>query len=263
MLLRDQDLYNAISSGSLRIDHLPPLSAHDWHAMASPVQPASLDLRIGRIYLPGVAAAELGSVQNPLRGWSLHTGHTAVVVTREVLHLPHDLAAIGFPPSSVSSQGLLMTNPGHVDPGYEGPLRFTVINMGKESYPLQEGAPIVTLLLFRLASNAYRAWPDRGNPQGRQPTEEEISKLSADFVDVEKRASAIAQRTLWTAGIGATVVAGAVSLVLGWVGGVSDLRTKVAELESKLGVATLQRTVQDLDSRLKTVEQSQPARKTP
>jgi deoxycytidine triphosphate deaminase len=107
MLMRDQDLCDAISSGRFRIDYLPALTAQSWYAKDSPVQPASLDLRIGKIYLPGVGADELGSTQKPLREWSLRTGHTAVVVTREILHLPSDLAAIGFPPASVSSRGLL------------------------------------------------------------------------------------------------------------------------------------------------------------
>jgi hypothetical protein len=142
-------------------------------------------------------------------------------------------------------------------------MRFTVINMGKESYPLQEGAPIVTLLLFRLGSDVCSSWRQRGGLPGGQPTEEDVNKLSADFVDVEQRASAIAQKTLWRANILAPVVAGAVSLTLGWLGGLFDLKAKLAELESKLSVAAVQKSVEDHENRLKTLEQSQPAKKAP
>jgi deoxycytidine triphosphate deaminase len=49
-----------------------------------------------------------------------------------------------------------MTNPGHVDPGYSGLMRFTVINMGRENFDLLRGFTIVTLLFFEMSSPAKR-----------------------------------------------------------------------------------------------------------
>lgn len=67
--------------------------------------------------------------------------------------MPAKLAGIGFPPTSVSAKGVLMTNPGHVDPGFIGHLQFTLINMGKDRFTLAQADRIVTLLLFELDGN--------------------------------------------------------------------------------------------------------------
>jgi deoxycytidine triphosphate deaminase len=99
----------------------------DWYSKDSPVQPSSIDLHIGSIYLPGVDSNAPGGVPRPKTEHILKPGRTAVVLTREEFKLPGHIAGIGFPPSHISFQGILMTNPGHVDPGYSGPMRFTVI----------------------------------------------------------------------------------------------------------------------------------------
>ena len=90
-----------------------------------------------------------------------------------------------------------MTNPGHVDPGYAGRMRFTVINMGSQDYILRQGDEIVTMLLIELSGSAQRDWLMRhgGNPAG-PPTQNDIDRLSADFLDVDKRAAEISQRTV-------------------------------------------------------------------
>ena len=64
--------------------------------------------------------------------------------------MPRNWAAYGFPPSHLSAGGLLMTNPRHIDPGYVGKLRFTVINMSAQTVTLRQGDAIVTLIIHRL-----------------------------------------------------------------------------------------------------------------
>lgn len=155
-----------------------------------------------------------------------------------------------------------MTNPGHVDPGYSGPMRFTVINMGSEPYALRRGEAIVSLLLFKLSADAHTAWFERGNKAGGEPTQEKINRLCEDFVDVEKRAKEISYKILGWAGLVALALSTAFSLLFQWYSGVSDLKAKVASLESQLSVAGLQKTVGEIDNRLKTVEKdrsTQPA----
>jgi hypothetical protein len=88
-----------------------------------------------------------------------------------------------------------MTNPGHLDPGYHGKLRFTVINMGRESYSLDRGAPIVTLLFFELTDKSKCDWPSRGNSSSGI-AQESIDRLSRDFVDVTRRAKEISDSTV-------------------------------------------------------------------
>ncbi len=178
----------------------------DLFAANSRVQPASVDLTIGDIFLPEITPGEKGSIQSPLTFHSLHAGHTSIVQTREELDLPRDLAAIGFSPSSVSSRGLLMTNPGHVDPGYKGRMKFTVINMGRESFALNRGDIIVTLLFFRLDPPAKKSYSERNHTIKGDVGEEQLSRLAKDFLDFERR-SEDAARTgerkarWWTAGV--------------------------------------------------------------
>ncbi|HXH11371.1 MAG TPA: hypothetical protein VNP04_16615 [Alphaproteobacteria bacterium] len=59
-----------------------------------------------------------------------------MVLTLEEFNLPGSIAVVGFPPSHVSFQGILMTNPGHVDPGYVGRMRFTVMKKGISARPI-------------------------------------------------------------------------------------------------------------------------------
>src|SRR5260370_3383709 len=95
-----------------------------WFDVDSPIQACSIDWRIGKIFIPGKTGKADGSQDCPLELHALESGQTAVVSTLEELCLPNDVAAIGFPPNRVSVKGMLMTNPGHIDPGYAGPMRF-------------------------------------------------------------------------------------------------------------------------------------------
>jgi deoxycytidine triphosphate deaminase len=183
MLLNDEQLVGLDPNVVKGLDR-----SGDLYSANSPIQPASIDLSIGDIFLPEKNEGEKGSIESPFHSYRLDSGHTAIVQTREELDLPDNLAAIGFPPSRVSSRGLLMTNPGHVDPGYKGRMKFTVINMGRESYLLNAGEMIVTLLFFRLNPPAAKSFSKRIPNFHGHVGQEELSKLGADFLDVERRA---------------------------------------------------------------------------
>lgn len=161
----------------------------DWYSSSSPVQGASVDLTVGNIFLPNTKPGDEGSVELPVTGgYLLPTGRTAIIATKESINFPPDICAFGFPPAGVSRDALLMTNPGHVDPGYKGHLRFTVINMGHEKFELVPGDRIVTLLLFRLRERAQKDWLGRGGKKGEaSPSRQSLRKLAKDFIDVENR----------------------------------------------------------------------------
>jgi deoxycytidine triphosphate deaminase len=180
------------------------------------VRSTSLDLTIGEIFIPGSSEDELGGSDNAKTEHNLAQGHTAVIKTREWLRMGPRRAAIAFPPAHVSLKGLLMTNPGHVDPGYEGPLHCTVINMGHESYPLSYGGKIMRALFFEL---------DNGDQQNPAPaaligpienpvTTQLLARLSFDFVDVEKRAKSIAESAISTATWRATLISALIPIGL-------------------------------------------------
>lgn len=206
----------------------------DLYAANSRIQPASVDLTIGDIFLPEMYEDQKGSIQNPFHYYDLRSGHTAIVQTKEELDLPSDLAAIGFPPSRVSSRGLLMTNPGHVDPGYKGRMKFTVINMGRESYPLKTGDMIVTLLFFRLDPPAKKSFSERNPNIPGNVGQEELSKLGRDFLDVERRAANIATKYGLVIGVGVPIVVAAI-MVFGTINSAKNYAdTRINEIEKKM-----------------------------
>jgi len=210
----------------------------DWFGKHSLVQPSSIDLHIGEICQPGIEPGNRGSALNPKSRLFLKIGQTAIVSTQETINMPPDYAGFGFPPSSVSSRALLMTNPGHIDPGYRGRLQFTVINMGKENYELKQGDEIVTLLIFRLSAPAQRDYAARNRqikPTGIR--QEDVDLLAADFVDVRKRAKQIAQKTIGYATAGAsiaTVILGLiVSRVDNHIEGLDQIKERLSVIETK------------------------------
>ena len=160
--------------------------------VSSPVQPASIDLSIGNIYLPGIKPHRRGSIQNPKRSHELGAGQTAVITTKEQIKLPSTMGAIGFPPTRISDNGILMTNPGHVDPGFNGKLSFTVINMGREPFDLQRDDRIVTLVFFDVvAPDSDYAKRHPGPASAHDMTQDRLDRLAPDMLNVEQRVTRI------------------------------------------------------------------------
>lgn len=192
MLLRDEEIYELLQGQQPLVTNVtidtPDYTKDSW------VQSASLDLHVGNIYVPETDPEKFGGTENPKQNHVLEAGHTAVVETKEILNLPGNVAAIGFPPSRVSARGLLTTNPGHVDSGYNGRLSLTIINMGRTAYELRGGDIMLTLLLLQMSTDSRAPYGARlGNqPRGSAVSEERLSRLSKDFLQVEERAERVA-----------------------------------------------------------------------
>lgn len=256
MFLSDSELVKLLSGPS------PPVTGVSLdapYAKDSLVQAASLDLTIGSVLLPGQKADRPGGVDKPIvDDHVLKSGETAVVVTKETLAFPPNLGAFGFPPSSLSSKGLLMTNPGHVDPGFSGRLRFTVINMAKDELTLTGGARIVTLLLFQLDPASHADWRKRtGLSKAASPTERQVNRLSADFLDVSQRAktaAAGAERTTRAMGLGVPVLVALVAIIGTFLTTRAATNDKINALEKDTAVLKADQERQKLDQRLTAVE---------
>lgn len=164
----------------------------DPYTRDSPIQAASLDLQIGEIFLPlaqSNESSEKDRSSKPKKEHVLKQGETAVILTKEMLRLPSRIAGLAFSPSRVSFKGLLITNPGHIDPGYQGCLRFTAINMGREPYQLRLGDPIATVLFFEMIEKSKKSWHERfGEDRTPAVTSDTLARLSSDFLDVSRRA---------------------------------------------------------------------------
>lgn len=243
-----------------------------WHRKESPIQASSIDLHIGNIYIPGKKGKEPGSECCPKAGFTLCSGATAVAVTQEKLTLPKNIAGIGFPPSEkMSFKGILMTNPGHIDPGYVGHLHFTLINMAKEEFALNRGDMLVTLLLFRLSREITWDWLKRRNHKPEKPSiQEYLDSLSPDFMDFRNKSVKIAKDEVEKAevkirrwGVIAPVVGTlAAALIAGYLSffsfPITRLEKEIATLRASIGSIELKNRIENVDSRLKEVEKRFP-----
>ncbi|MFX0194586.1 MAG: hypothetical protein ACFFCW_00565 [Candidatus Hodarchaeota archaeon] len=202
-ILRDEDIYNEIQDEKLISSGLPKEEVK-FEDIDSSIQPSSLDLHVGKIYIPDQNFEYSNKIPIPGEEHVLQPGETVTVTTREELRLPDDVAGIGFPPSKVSEKGILTTNPGHIDPGYRGYIHLTIINMGKKAYTLRTGDPVVTLLFFRLTRPVKVDYQARREKAGKtcDSAEEEthiieiLSRLAPHFMNYEIRAKDVAKKEI-------------------------------------------------------------------
>lgn len=275
-LLTDAQLRREISANP---DIVRGLDTADWTEYDSDIQPASIDLRVGDIYLPGESSPGAPGTLKPRANLTLNTGQTAVVVTKEHLNIPRNWAAYGFPPSHISAQGLLMTNPGHIDPGFSGKLRFTVINMSAEPFPLRRDDAIVTLIIHLLDTPVAHDFTARRVAAGLgvlpDPSWDDVNRLAKDFVDVEARSQRIASAEVQTAQDKLnrldnrtkffTALAAALGVIgtvlVGWLTGMQSVRSDVNDLKSKIDVVELKNEIRSLQERVAVLEKRTPENK--
>jgi deoxycytidine triphosphate deaminase len=259
MFLTDEELVYRLKQANPPVTGLPPATLEVPYQKDSKIQAASLDLTIGSILIPGKSAEQPGGVKSPITDdHVLKSGETVVVVTKECLRLPTDLGAFGFPPSSLSSKGLLMTNPGHVDPGFVGNLRFTVINMAQDDLALSSSTTIVTLLFYRLSVPSKKGWTERtGLTAAAFPTERQVNRLSSDFLNITKRAeraAATEEAKTRRMSIIAPIAIGILAFAASIAGTFVATNDKISTLEKDTAVLKADQERQQLDKRLATVE---------
>jgi len=239
-VLADHQIDKLLGAAEPLTTDVPP---DDFSGAGSRIQAASLDLTVGDIFVPGVKADEPGGADAPRSDLVLDEGHTAVVRTFETLRVPDTLVAIGFPPSSLSIKGVLMTNPGVIDPGYPGPLHLTIINMSKEPLCIRRGDRIMRVLFMRLDSPPTAGYAARHPaPVGEPVTDALLRKLSVDFLDVEIRAQDIADKAVSSARFQSAIIAGAFTLLLSLVTGLvprwfdryTALEASIVKLEASM-----------------------------
>lgn len=149
---------------------------------------SSYDLRIGTIYRSGKIHSVEGS-ENEDRMVKLGPSEIVTMLTQERVHIPESYCGTVFAINSASSKGLLILNPGHIDPGYAGFISICAINLSSEEIWLRLGDPIFTILFHELneaTSHPYDSSKTNGN---RKAMEENFfvkraSKLSPSVFDL-------------------------------------------------------------------------------
>lgn len=214
------------------------------------VQPASMDITIGDIHVPPNPAAtndpwKTVAVFNDT--YPLKPGSVVLIRSRERLDLPSTLGGLVFPKNGhFALKGVLFTNFGHIDPGFEGYLKFTVINMGAETLLLERGMRIAGVVLFKLTAGTdkYKPRHDADNFYAH------AKSLPRDFLNVSERIAtgvkdritqewAIRDRRNMYITMGGAIFAVVVTIWIGILAFVGPLYSEVWKLEQKVDFITV------------------------
>lgn len=125
------------------------------------IQPASLDVKLGREVYHFEDNRYVESPQHRLQPGERYLGHT-----KETLNLPDHIAGQLAGRSSVGRRGIIVhKTAGWLDPGFKGEITLELMNLGNEPVNLQEGERVAQIVFFELdqPSSGYD-----GSYQGQQ-----------------------------------------------------------------------------------------------
>ena len=156
-ILSDAQIRSLIKSSQLIGNHDP-----------NNIEAASYDLRIGTILRDGQIINS--AHQDHGKQILIKPGEVVTMLTLEELKLPADIAATAYAMNSQSSEGLLVLNPGHVDPGFEGPLSMVALNLRKVDLALSLGDKIFTIVFDKLDQKAQKPYQSHTTRNDRERT---------------------------------------------------------------------------------------------
>jgi deoxycytidine triphosphate deaminase len=132
------------------------------------VEACSYDMRIGTFFSDGQIIGALHARASDQI--IIEPGDILSMFTEEELDLPSSISATAFPLNSQSSKGLLVLNPGHIDPGFKGPLTVKVLNLRRVPMVLTRGMKIFTIIFQRLSVATDHDY-NRNQPRGDRERE--------------------------------------------------------------------------------------------
>ncbi|MDX9854573.1 MAG: hypothetical protein RBS81_12390 [Tenuifilaceae bacterium] len=153
------------------------------------IKGCSYDLRIGTIFIQKKDEKDkiISIARNNDRIIEIFPSEIVTMLTLEPVTLPNDICGTVFPINSLSSKGLLILNPGHIDPGYSGPISICAINLSNEIIRLSLKNEIFTIIFDKLeeSTDSYT----RNNSAARIDYENDFyrkraSKLSPSIFDL-------------------------------------------------------------------------------
>jgi dCTP deaminase len=165
-VLSDGTIRRLVEEGRITID--------PWDA--GMVQPASVDLRLGRSFrvfhnhkLPAIDLAEPPQGVTELveidadQSFVIHPGEFVLGTTEEWVELPDDIVARIEGKSSLGRLGLIVhATAGFVDPGFKGTLTLEITNLTRVPIKLYAGIAIAQLSFMALDQPAERPY---GSPE--------------------------------------------------------------------------------------------------
>lgn len=188
MILSDKTIRSLLDRGSLAIHPLEDDQIRDELRMGRQIQPASVDLRLGRHFLK-VDENDIPFIdlEHPANYISIEKEeiilppHSFILATTmEYVKLPDNLTAFVEGRSSIGRMGLFIQNAGWVDPGFEGEITLELYNANQLPIKLKAGRRICQLVFAKLDQEAQ--FPYRGKYQGQRK-----ATGSRVYADIENR----------------------------------------------------------------------------
>ncbi|HTP58749.1 MAG TPA: dCTP deaminase [Spirochaetia bacterium] len=166
MIVSDDTLRGMIAEGSIMVEPIEPYQ----------IQPASIDLRLGRNFLRlDENSLEVLGMDSELPYVTMEKDEIVIAphsfllaTTVEFIKLPANITAFVEGRSSIGRIGLFIQNAGWVDPGFEGNITLELFNANRIPIRLASGRRICQIV-FAFMDQATRT-PYAGKYQGQRGT---------------------------------------------------------------------------------------------
>lgn len=166
MIVSDGTLRRMIAEGSIVVEPLEPYQ----------IQPASIDLRLGRQFLKlDENTLDAVSLDSELPYVKLEKEEIIIppqtfllATTVEFIRLPANVTAFVEGRSSIGRIGLFIQNAGWVDPGFEGTITLELFNANRLPIRLASGRRICQIVFAFMDKEA--STPYSGKYQGQRGT---------------------------------------------------------------------------------------------
>ncbi|WP_173497254.1 hypothetical protein [Shewanella sp. ISTPL2] len=186
----------------------------------------------------------------------LQPGETVIIKIAEKFNMPKQVAGTVFPPNSLSSKGLIMTNPGHIDPGFKGYISVCLVNMGRNVVILDGKHKVATLILSAL-DHETEGYEGYEGSESVGVSKQQISNIGNDFAGLDERIPKIVNKSVGkSAFVALAFVAVVMTLIAIIAPEITQYRTerKDIALISKDLIFPLQKEVFILKSQLQSSE---------
>ncbi|MFB6207053.1 MAG: dCTP deaminase [Haloglomus sp.] len=188
MILSDADILRRLEEGDLLVEPLEDIDLQ--------VQPASVDLRLGREFLefqrtniPCIHPASEAETDEyvdetvvPEDGeFILHPGDFVLGTTMERVEIPPDLIAHVQGRSSLGRLAVVIhATAGIIDPGYRGQITLELSNLGTAPVALTPGMRISQVLFTELSSPAERPYGSKRGSKYQDQAGPQASRVGSD-----------------------------------------------------------------------------------
>jgi deoxycytidine triphosphate deaminase len=153
-------------------------------------EPSSYDLRIGSVFKNGKIYSEHFNTVDFNNNIEIKPSEIVTLLTLEEICIPSNCIGTVFALNSHSSTGLLILNPGHIDPGFKGPISICAINLSNQIIRLHIKQKIFTLIIETTNKEIPKGEIYNGNKVISRKEREELfnrnnaSRLSSSFFDL-------------------------------------------------------------------------------